>query len=232
MRKLLLSCFIVLICGQLLNAQTTNITEKPTTNWPFFFNDFVDAKVFLNDGLEKYTETKINVNFFSGEVQYLDASKTIHILENKDDVKEINVQDGMNFVFVDEFAQLLVSKNDKYMLTKRFKGKMSDVEESSGAYGSTTQSQAVDAINQKLIGGVTNFNYPSMFETRNEGTSFEPEVKYFLSGTDFSITMSKRGLTKHFKPDAKKISSYIKEEKISFKDEQDLIKLLLYIEQF
>jgi len=221
--------FAFLISG--LNAQTSTvlITDKPTSNWPFYFRDFTEAKITLNDDKESFTNTKININLFTGELQYLDGNKVIRILDNIDDVKSIYVDDDLQFMFVDDFVVRIVVSNDKYCITQRKKGKLSDLEEGGGAYGSNVTTGSVDKINSKLIGGINNFNYPSLIETKDEGTSFDPELKYFFINGEINFILNKRNLTKAFPDSAKKISSYIKKEKISFKDEKDLIKLFEFL---
>lgn len=223
--------FLFLAVGIASFAQTVSISEKPTSNWPFFFQDFEDATIFLNDDNKSTTKTKVNINFFSGELQYLDASQTIRILQNTEDIKLVKVGEDLQFVFVDGSFQYLLFENDTYFISKRAKAKVSDVQEQSGAYGSSTQSQAVDNINQKLIGGINNFNYASLIDTRTDGTSFEPDISYYLVGDDFEISLTKRNLKNTFEVDSKKIFSFMKKEKISLKDEKDLSLLLDFISQ-
>ena len=225
MKNYLLSFVFCLCFAPYLMGQNAKITENPTSHWPFYFEDFVKAKIFLQDESHSFTETSVNINLFTGNLQYLDNSKTIRILENTKDVKGVEIGDSLFFVFVDEFIQKIVAQSDKFMITKREKGNLSDLEDSSGAYGSGSASSALDKVNAKLIGGIISSSYPTLLETRTEGISFEPEVKYFFAKGDDHFVLNKRNLTQAFSGEAKKISSFIKKEKINLKNESDILRL-------
>lgn len=233
MKKTIQICLLLIVFTPLVSAQSTenlNITEDPTSNWPFYFKDFTEATITLNDDKESITNTQVNINLFTGELQYLDGSKTIRILENLEDVKRIRVFGFMEFMFVDDFVQRIVLENETYIVTERKKANLSDLQSSSGAYGSSTASSAVDKINDQLVGGVNGFNYTSLVDTQDEGTSIQPELKYYLVSDSFQIPLSKRNVNKQFKNDAKKISSFIKKEKIDFKVLQDVKLLIDFLE--
>jgi hypothetical protein len=212
-------------------AQSVTVNENPKSSWPFYFHDFVPAQIFFQGDNNALTETKVNINLFTGELQYIDNSNTIRILDNIDDIKSIRIAGDMNFIFVDGFVQEVIAQNgDNYAITKRKKGILTDLEDVSGAYGSSTTTSAVDKINDKLIGGLNVFSYPSLVETKDDGISFDPEIKYFLIKGKESFVLNKKNLKQAFdEAKSKKISSFLKKEKIGFKDEKDLARLLDYI---
>lgn len=229
MKKKILSLVISLFIGSFLLAQDAKITENLTSNWPFYFEDFTPAKIVFNTDKESFTETSININVFSGELQYLDNSKTIRILDNIEDVKLITVAGGIQFVFVNDFVHRVVNKSANYIITEQKKGQLSDLQESTGAYGGSTATASVNNLDGKLIGGINNFDYTFMIENK-EGTSFKPELKYFLVGQGFSILLTKRNLNKQFPLFGKKLSSFLKKEKLSLKNEESFSQILDFIE--
>ncbi len=220
-----------LIFSTLSFAQSIEINDNPKSSWPYYFKEFVPAQIYLQTEDNTSTQTKVNINLFTGELQYVDNSNTIRILENIDDVKSIHVADDMNFVFVDGFVQKVIAQSsNNYAITKRTKGILTDLEDDSGAYGSSTTTSAVDKIYDKLIGGLNNFNYASLMKTKEDGVSFDPEIKYFFTKGEESFILTKNNLKEGFNEDqAKKISSFLKKEKIKLKDESDLVRLLVYI---
>ncbi len=231
MRHLILMFILGLLFSTFSFAQPVKVNESPKSSWPFYFHDFVPAQIFFKADNDAQTETKVNINLFTGELQYIDNSNTIRILDNIDEIKSIHITEDMNFIFVDGFVQKLIAKNDaNYAITKRTKGKLTDLEDDSGAYGSSTTTSAVDKINDKLIGGLNVFSYPSLVETKDDGISFDPEIKYFLIKGNESFVLNKKNLKLAFDdPQSKKISSFLKKEKIKLKDESDLVRLLDYI---
>lgn len=213
-------------------AQSVKVNESPKSSWPFYFRDFVPAQIFFHANNDAQTQAKVNINLFTGELQYIDNSKTIRILDNIDDIKSIRIGEDMNFIFVDGFIQKIIARSGKnYVITKRAKGKLTDLEDDSGAYGSSTTTSAVDKINDKLIGGLNVFSYPSLMESKDDGISFDPEIKYFfIKGNDEPVVISKKNLKQAFdETQSKKISSFLKKEKIKLKDESDLARLLNFI---
>ncbi len=223
--------FIVIyfIALQFVNAQEVEVTQQPTSNWPFYFTDFVNATIELNGEKEQVTKTSININLFTGELQYLDETKTIRILQNVEDVKRIVVNEALQFIFVDNFVQKITAETDHYKITRKEKGSLSDLQESTGAYGSSTNTAAVDKIHDKLIGGINNFHYATLVSDKS-GTSFKPEVDYFLIGEGFVEKLNKRNVLKHFEGHEDQIERFLKKEKIKFKDEQQYATFLNFLE--
>ena len=232
--KKIIMCIVTCLCLSLVlfsqEYSDLNINKKPTSSWPFYFNDFVEATVSFNDNNSSVKKTSVNINLFTGELQYIDNSGVIRILENIEEVHKITVGNNLEFVFVDGFTQRVVLESNNYLITQQAKGNIADVQDSKGAYGGSTATSSVNSVEGKLIGGVNNFDYTYMIENKG-GTSFKPEIRYYLKGKDFEMILNKRNIKKYFPSNYKEIISFIKSEKLSLKNEESFPVLLNYLEE-
>lgn len=220
---------LVLLLSSILSAFAQNavtIPEKATATWPFLYEDFMEATILMTDGSRG--KEHINLNLLNGEMQFIRDGE-IRKIAPAEEVKVITVAEDQ-FIYHDKSFYQLV-KGGEMNLIQRIKGNMSDLVESTGAYGTQSTVSATNKYSTIDLGGINNMSYTQIKKDKLNGKQFDVEVTYFFLKNDVLTKAAKKGFLKLCASNKKEAISFLKSNKINFKNEQDLLTVLEFLEK-
>ena len=205
----------------ILNAQEY-IQETPTANWPYLFKDFQNAKIKYKDGSE--TKSTVNYHLLNKELQFI-REDIVFAAEKVSDIDRVVLSNGFVLVQANKLFYRLLGEG-KILLVESYKGNKNDLFETEGAYGSSTNTSAIKKENSVYYGGIPGVNFKSLEKGKTEGKTFSVDIKKHFLKDDKIYPANKKKLLEMFAEDADRVESLLKKNKIKFKKEEDLIKLL------
>ena len=222
----------ILVFSQLLYFQATaqhdqsfrinSLNDDSSTLYRsvYRYPQFTEGHILLND--RKMAAGLLNYNRFSGQILFINSKGDTLELANPKTIEYITIVND-TFRYFDRSFLKLVSHNDAVNLFKKetieYTGK-----EKKGAYGGyskTTGASAIDKVpdanDLKKIGVDENDLYVS-------------SAHYYLRSADgFFLPAVKRSFKKLFPEKEKLLNQYLSEKKVNFNDENDLLRLLDYL---
>ena len=210
------------VSGQSLN-------ENRNSSWPYLFEEFSPCIILHKDG--NVSKANANFNFLNEKLQFTNRGQIMDFAE-PDDITKASFNDGSEFLYQeDKFYLLLNNQGNVISFYKTIKGNMNDLMEAKGAYGSSTTTAAVKQQADVDIGGINSMDVRMLWDNRSEGKKFRIDENYFFKagGLNNIISLKKNNLLNAFPRHKKMIRDYLKEEKISLRNDSDIKKLADYI---
>ncbi len=228
MRILLIYILIIFFCepGESQNNKSFKINSISQDSGDlvystFKYPSFISGKVLFKNQHE--TIAALNYNYLSGQIVFQNQTGEAMELAKPETVRYIAIGQD-TFYYVDKSYVELITHYPTVNLAGdkiiKFNGK-----EKKGAYGTysgTAASTAIDdvtdaGINKKI--GV------------DENVMYSTSAKYYLADkTNNFIIASKKNFYKAFFNQEDELSEYLKNNTVHFNQEEDLIKLLEYLQ--
>lgn len=204
----------------------------PTTTWPYLFENFQDAIIYTESG-KSQQQVKANLHLEYCTLQYLEGDKIIQVEPH--DILKV-VMNGETFIYMNGELVQLIGVEAGNAIVKRVKVNVSSliVSSGSGAYGMGTDVSASKKVRSLQISGITNMTYSQMKVEQNEGKELSLDIEFFFLLNDGKeiIKATKREVEKSLGDNGKtKLKAFLKQNKIKWKEEASLIKLLEFFYQ-
>ncbi|MDR1683669.1 MAG: hypothetical protein LBS25_09860 [Candidatus Symbiothrix sp.] len=219
MKRKIFFCFIILCSVIVCFAQ------ERTTMWPYKYSEFTDGTVYLKDG--KTLSVPLNIHLLKSALHYLD----------KDRIKEATSAD-IEFVQIGFDKYRMVNKQLMFPLVGDSTGYVAELlladlealQESGGAYGSASNTQATRQLSSMEIGGVSRVNHIELKEKKDEGELLPLKIQYFIVTTDEVYPANQKEIRSRL-PEEKQAAfkQFVKQHKIKWKQPASLFELLEFL---
>jgi hypothetical protein len=228
--KYLIPYLFALCCYTSVQAQKkTFVTVKAGNNVMdvvprsdiFFYPQFTSGKVFLRGG--QVSEAKLNYTHLVDEIHFIDKKGDTLALDGETNIKFIAV--GNDTFYYDEGYVRILSPGNSVKLAIRQVWIISETRQL-GAYGSTNNSASMTSFKTMHEGG-------RLYDlVVNEDIILKKETKYYF-GDKYNqfVIASKTNLLLLFPKEEQLIGKYLKENRISFNNKEDLEKTVQFVEQ-
>lgn len=219
MKKHLFILAILFFCLTTINAQF-----KANTHWPYLYEDFTEGIIYFQGNKE--LKSKLNVHLLESALHYL-KDGNIYQADTRD---IIGAEIGNNkFICEDGKLMTIISEVKTNKLLKLTVGDFESLLSSKGAYGASSNTQALKDLTSLEIRGLNDPAHGYMLQEKNEGRIVPLKESYYLLLDKKLIPATKRDIEKNL-ADSEKNSwkVFLKENKIKWKDEQKLALLLNY----
>ena len=207
---------IVLICSMSWGMSSFNAVSAsdyvPTTKWPYLYEDFVDGTVYFSKE-QKTKQMKLNVHLQNCTLHYLEGDKVMQA--DPRNVEMIQLGD-VSFIYMNGELVRLVKTENGVGLVELVKADLDELNKNtSGAYGMSTTSSSVNQIVSIGAIGVSNLIYTRMRLERNKIVE--------ATRKEVGKSLGESGKTK--------LKAFVKQNKIKWKEEASLVKLLAFFQQ-
>ncbi len=231
MRTIILLLLILPVCWN-LNAQDLVVSRGDTLNnmveqsVQYAFEDFSDGKVFFKDGTS--TRAKLNYNYLVREMLFIDpASNQVQALSGISEIATVSIG---NRRFIPAGSELefleILTKGSTYLAVERRADVISKGK--TGAYGTTSTTASVQSLS-RIYGDGANIGYTL---DPKDNVNVRVENRYYLyANGKKTFVKGVKTFTKAYPNGASLIEKYVDDNMISFKKEDDLIKLTEYCDQ-
>lgn len=197
----------------------------PTTKWPYLYEEFVDGTVFFSGG-KKAKQQKLNIHLQQGALHYLDGDKVLQSISS--DVEKVRIGNDL-FIRMDGEWVRLVKLEKEIALVKAVRADLEALSKNaSGAYGMSSDVSAVDRLTSIQLGGISNLSHQQMKVEKNDGEELPLlEKYYFVFGDKKILEATRKGIEKSLTDaDKVRLKTFVKENKIKWKEEDSLMRLL------
>ena len=225
MKKLI---FISTLFFVIASAHSQQKNDNPNSNWPYLFAEFSPCLIVHKDG--NTTKVNANYNLLNELLQYSNKGEIMDF-SDPGDIASISF-DGLKMAYVAEaYYVRLTDENDKINCYKKIKGNINDLIESTGAYGSSTTTAAVTQQTEINIGGINSMDIRMLWDNKKDGKKFRVNEYYFFAtkaNTEL-VPLKKNSLLEAFPKNEKEIKSFIKANKINFKEDNEILALTEFV---
>jgi len=227
MKKILVFVFHILIINISLSAQkyesvTVKAGMRVVDCFPFNeryrYPEFVTGRIQVKSGV--YSDTKLNYDFLSGEMEYIKNRDTLAIA-NKKDIRFVVVAQDTFYCDKGNYLELISGDRIKVVLKQYIKLKETQKKDS---YGTSSSGSATNSYGSLPAEG----NFYML--TANEDMVFQRTLEYYLSDQSGGfVQYTKKNVIQLFPQHEDKIKAYLKSNKIKFDNRDDLIRLADYL---
>ena len=199
---------------------------QPTTSWPYIYEDFDSGKLAMTGG--KTVDGKYNICLSDGSVHFIEGS----LVKQASALDVTSVQIGQD-VYINAAGRMMkvVAKSDNGVVAESISVDFAKLNETGGAYGSSSSSNATTALSSlEGIGGTrTNMNHMELKAGKDDGKTLPLISKYYLVYGGKTIFAGKRDLEDIPGVDKSGLNAFIKANKIKWRKPESLILLVDYL---
>jgi len=183
----------------------------------FRFAQFRPAKVFFTQGTN--TDAKLNFNFLTREMDYIQGKDTLSI-SNPADIKQIII-DGTIFIMNKGYMEVISNGKIPVGLKQYFN--LMD-ERKKDPYGQTAAGGAISSYSSLHTDG----HYYKL--TQDHDRLFQKVTEYFLATSSSGfVPFTRKKVMQLFPQNKKTIEDYLKYEKVDFNSKEDLLRFANYL---
>lgn len=199
---------------------------EPNTKWPYIYENFTDGTIFF-DGNKK-TEAKLNIHLWGNKLHYLNDEQKIFQSADKGVVR-VEIGDDA-YIYSDHQLVRILAAEDNDLIVELTTGDFDALFSGTGAYGASLNSSASRDLSSLDLGGMDNPELGRMLQERNDGRDISLKHQFFFIIGGKQIEANKRGVESILSSDGQKeLKSFLKQNKIKWKDLESLQKVLSFI---
>ena len=205
-----------------LSAQNS----EPTTTWPYIYSDFKSGELKPLSGAP--IQGAFNIHVLESRLHFIEDGI---IREMKpSEVLSVKVGDD-TFATVSGKMMKILAKSDNGFVAEEVLVDVARLNATGGAYGSSSNSIATQALSSlEGIGGTrTNMNHMELKNAKDDGSPLPVIVKKYLVFPGYVVYATKVDVSKLVGIEKDELNTFIKENKIKWKDECSLIKVLDFV---
>lgn len=222
MKKILFLIFIGIV------SVTVSAQERysPTTTWPYLYADFTEGEVQLPSGEGK--PGKYNISLADNKLHFIDGDMVKEA--NSADVFAVRIGQDVFTNFEGSMLQVL-AKSDKCLVVEESTIDYAALNETGGAYGSSSNTVGTMALSsvEGVGGGHANINHMELKSSKDDGKILTLTKKMFIIVGGKKIYASKKDVLDVDGIDKEALSAFIKENKIKWKDAQSVLQVGDYL---
>lgn len=219
MRRFTILTVLFTLLGSFLLAQ------KPTTTWPYVNNDFSAATVYLKSGGK--LEYMANIHLQNCQLHYVKGNNIMEASLSDILVVELASKRYMN---INNSLMEIVAEGEKGFVAKFSKPDYSKLNETGGAYGSSSNTTSTKALTSlEGFGSVT--NHMLQQSEKENGKVIPLKHEYYIVANGSVYPAQKKLFEKMLPADRQAaLKAFLKENKIKWTNPEDLLKLVKVLE--
>ena len=221
MKRLLF--IISLVCLPLL----AKAQYEPNTRWPYIYENFTEGTAYSSDNTK--STLQMNIHFAGNVLHYIGKDDKIYRAEdNKITRVEIG---GDAYLFINHQLMQLIGSHGNNVLLKLQDADFSRMQSAGvGAYGSDANTLATSQKSSLDLGGLNTPELAKMLLEKEDGAIIPLVTRYYFIIGDKRIEASKGAVEKLIgEAREKDFKAFVKTNKIKWKNEESLMKILEYL---
>lgn len=220
MKKCILLLILAASCWIVASAQ------EPTTRWPYLFTEFRPGYVEITDGATR--TYPLNIHLRRGQLHYLDADGLIHEATIGEVVGAKVGSD--TFLQVSGEMMRVIARSEHGCVVEEVLGDFAALNETGGAYGTSSQTAATRRLSSIETDGQINQNHMLLMQSRSEGQMLNQLKTWYLVYPGF-VVKATRGEVEKVIPVERKAEwkAWNKANKVKWNQPESLIALLDFL---
>jgi hypothetical protein len=185
------------------------------------YPQFVDGRVYYNDG--KASRGLLNFNRLTGQMEFIAPSKDTLAIANESTIKYIAVQ--KDTFYFDKVCLELIHHNAATTLGKLDVIKLVDIKKE-GAFGQMNSTSSITSTSF-FYSGRQDYQLAQKVEI-----TLKEQTKFFISnGNDNFVPATRKNINKIFSQKMPAIEPFMKENNIDISKQEDLVRLIDFLEK-
>lgn len=214
---------ITLLATLLASACLAYSQDGPTSTWPYMYDEFQEGTLLWTGGKEK--NGKYNVNLVDKKLHFIDGAYIK--AANMGEILSVKIGQDIYQNVAGEMYKVL-AKSDKSLVVEGQEIDFAALNETGGAYGSSSTTIGTTALSSlEGIGGTNssqNINHMELKLNKENGKSLSLIVKKYMFVKGRKIFASKRDFMDVPGLDKAAAKAFLKENKIKWNNPQDILK--------
>lgn len=204
------------------------VAQDYSTAWPYLYNEFMPGEVLTLKGSK--LQYPLNVHILHGRLHFVEKG-LIKEADARDILRATIGED--EYLGVDEDVMKIVARTETGFVVAHLVGDFESLNESGGAYGSSTTSSATRKLSSLDVQGRVNQNHMELREGRHFGESVDLKTTYYLILPGYNkIPASRKGVEEAIGPERKaEFKTWLKANKINWKKPESIVNVIPFITQ-
>ena len=199
---------------------------NPTTTWPYMYADFEEGELKMNAGNPK--NGKYNVHLLKGTLHFIEGD----LIREANSYEIFSVKIGNDY-YANAGGRMMkvVAKNDNGFIAEETLANIAELNNTGGAYGSSSNSVSTQALSslEGIGGNRSNMNHMELKNAKGEGEILPVTVKTYIVVSGYCIFATKKDVSDLSGIDKKELNTFLKENSIKWKDPQSLLTLVDFL---
>lgn len=224
MRRYILTVLALMLSLGSLSAQDS----EPTTTWPYIYPDFQTGELKQLTGAP--VQGAFNIHILESRLHFIDGG----MIREMQPSEIISVKVGTDYyASVSGRMMKVLAQSEMGFVAEEVLVDIARLNATGGAYGSSSNSISTMALSSlEGIGGTrANMNHMELKNSKNDGSVLPVIVKKYLVFPGYVVYAAKADVSKLVGIDKDELNAFLKENKVRWKDEQSLIKVLDFLSE-
>ena len=221
--KRILTIILLYAAAFATSAQTVE-EYQPTSTWPYIYSDFMDGTLHQSTGED--IEGKFNIHLLESRLHFIEGN----LVKEASPADVYSVKIGQD-IFVNTGGTMMrvLAKSDNGIVAQLTEIDVTRLNETGGAYGSSSNSMATTALSSiENVGGIgARVNHMEMKNSKNEGKILPVITKLYIVTGNKVIFATKKDVSGA--SDKEAFKSFQKEHKIKWRDPQSLLQVVDFL---
>lgn len=197
------------------------------TTWPYLYPDFQQGTLTLSNG--QHRVMPINIHLLKGDLHFVDDKGMIQMAPAG---QFSSVQIGEDFFrrVNGYLMQITPGPDENNFVAVRRIADLQSLNETGGAYGTPATTASTQKITSIDMPGFVNTNHMEQMKQRESGKKLKIKAEYYVVIDGKAIKATKKEFSEAMGAErAAAFKSFLKQNKINWKDEQSLLKLFDFL---
>jgi hypothetical protein len=197
------------------------------STWPYYYPDFQQGTLTLSNGQTRVMP--INIHLLKGDLHFVDDKGMIQMAPAG---QFSSVQIGEDFFkrVNGYLMKITPGPDEKNFVAVRSIVDMTALNETGGAYGTSSTTASTQRITSVDLPGFVNTNHMEQMQHRESGKKLSIKNEYYVVIDGKAVKASKKEVTEALGADkAAAFKQFLKKNKINWKNEQSLLKLFDFL---
>ena len=201
---------------------TFSWAQECTTIWPYIYPEFKEGTLYMVGG--KQFTAQFNIHVQESRLHYLSNG----IIKETQSENIVLVKIGEDvFMSVDGKVMKVIGSEERGFVATLILGDFAKLNNSSGAYGGSSNSSAIMKLSSIEVGGKTIVNHMELKQKRDEGVPLPLKYQYYIVTKGKVYSATKKGIRSELSDSsAVEFKSFLKKNKIKWDNPQSLMTLL------
>lgn len=212
-----------ILASLLASAYMAYSQYVPTSTWPYLYDEFQNGSLLWTGGKEK--SGMYNINLIDKKLHFVEGAYIK--AANMADILSVKIGPDVYQNVAGEMMKVL-AKSDKSLVVEGKEIDMAALNETGGAYGSSSTTIGTTALSSLEGIGATNassnINHMELKLNKENGKALSLIVKKYIFVKGLKIFASKRDFMDVPGLDKDAAKAFLKENKIKWNKEQDILK--------
>ena len=197
------------------------------STWPYYYPDFQQGTLTLSNGQTRVMP--INIHLLKGDLHFVDDKGMIQMAP-AGQFSSVQIGDDFFKRVNGYLMKITPGPDEKNFVAVRSIVDMTSLNETGGAYGTSSTTASTQRITSVDLPGFVNTNHMEQMQHRDSGKRLTIKNEYYVVIDGKAVKSSKKDVTEALGADrAAAFKQFLKKNKINWKNEQSLLKLFDFL---